>query len=123
MCFNARLMDVVEFFGIVIDKIESHPRYGVLLRNAVAAQEQLVLNYHTHGAGQPYCVAIGVYDGAIAQLGLLGEFRELAHIRGVGREESECEPLMSVFASMLQQRYELRQTPRIHLAGQPLEGS
>ena len=53
-----------------MERIESHPRYGALMRNAVAAQEELVLNYHTHGAGQPYCVAVGVYDGAIAQLGI-----------------------------------------------------
>lgn len=114
-------MDVVEFFGVVIEKIEQHPRYAVLMRNAVAAQEQLVLNYHTHGAGQPYCVSVGVYDGAIAQLGLLGEFREIAHIRGIGREESDCGPLMSAFAALLQQKYELRAEPRIYLGGQPFQ--
>lgn len=116
-----RSMTPVEFFALVMERIESHPRYGALMRNAVAAQEELVLNYHTHGAGQPYCVAVGVYDGAIAQLGILGEFREIAHIRGVGREEAECEPLMSLFAALLQQRYELAKTPRIYLAGAPFE--
>jgi hypothetical protein len=116
-----RGMTPVEFFHLVIERIEAHPRYGALMRNAVAAQEELVLNYHTHGAGQPYCVAVGVYDGAIAQLGILGEFREVAHIRGVGRDESECEPLMGLFAALLQQRYELAKTPRIYLAGAPFE--
>ncbi len=114
-------MNPAEFFALVIERIEQHPRYSMLMRNAVAAQEQLVLNYHTHGAGQPYCVAVGVYDGAIAQLGILGEFREVAHIRGVGREEAECEPLMGLFGALLQQHYELQKTPLIYLGGQPFE--
>lgn len=112
-------MNVEEFFGLVLNKIEAHPRYSVLLRNAVAAQEQLVLNYHTHGAGQPYCVSVGVYDGAIAMLDLRGEYREIAHIRGIGQTESECEPLMGAFSELLQERLQLRATPRIELNGQP----
>jgi hypothetical protein len=114
-------MNAAEFFELVLERIEQHPRYKVLLDNAVAAQERLVLNYHTHGTGQPYCVSVGVYDGAIAMLGLTGEYREIAHIRGVGRDESECQPLMSVFAALLQQRFELRAVPRIELNGVALE--
>jgi hypothetical protein len=66
-------------------------------------------------------VALGVYDGAIAQLGLRGEFRELAHVRGIGRDAADCGPLMQVFADALQRKYELRLAPRIELDGQPFE--
>jgi hypothetical protein len=112
-------MDPSEFFQLVLERIEQHPRYSVMLQNAVAAQEQLVLNYHTHGAGQPYCVSLGVLDAAIAQLSIEGEFREIAHVRGVGRDADECDPLMETFASLLQQRFELRHRPRILLQGEP----
>lgn len=115
-------MEVDQFFSLVLDKIEAHPRYSVLMKNAVAAQERLILNYHTHGAGQPYCVSVGVYDGAIALLELRGEYREIAHIRGIGKEASDCEPLMSAFAALLRERYQLRQAPEIELDGRPLAG-
>jgi hypothetical protein len=114
-------MDVREFFEMVIQKIEAHPRYAVLMKNAVAAQEKLILNYHTHGEGQPYCVAVGVFDGAVPLLDLGGEFREIAHIRGVGRAKEDCVPLMGTFSALLQQRYELRTAPAIYFDGAPYE--
>lgn len=114
--------EFTEFFEEVLRRIEQHPRYGVLLRNAVEAQDQLVLNYHNHAPDQPYCVAIGVYDGAIAALGIEGEFRELAHIRGIADVEEACQPLMGAFAELLQSRFALKQTPRIYLNGRPFQG-
>jgi hypothetical protein len=111
--------EIVEFFEEVLRRIEGHPRYSVLLRNAVAAQDQLILNYHNHAPGEPYCVSLGVYDAAIAALAIQGEFRELAHIRGIAPVEEACEPLMSVFASLLEQRFALRQRPQIYLNGAP----
>ncbi len=115
--------EIVEFFEEVLRRIEQHPRYGVLLKNAVAAQEQLILNYHNHEPGGPYCVAVGVYDAAIAQLGIQGEFRELAHIKGIAPVEEACEPLMSVFADLLQGRFALRQRPQIYLNGAPFQAA
>jgi hypothetical protein len=93
----------------------------VLLRNAVSAQEVIVLNYHTHAPGDPYCVSIGLYDGAIPLMRLKGEYREIAHIRGIGRERDECEPLMGVLADVLQRKFTLRERPRIELDGAPLD--
>lgn len=110
---------IVEFFEEVLRRIQQHPRYGVLLKNAVAAQEQLILNYHNHAPGEPYCVAVGVYDASIAALGIQGEFRELAHIKGIAPVEEACEPLMSVFAQLLQERFALRSRPQIYLNGAP----
>lgn len=110
---------IVEFFEEVLRRIVQHPRYGVLLKNAVAAQELLILNYHNHAPGEPYCVAVGVYDASIAALGIQGEFRELAHIKGIAPVEEACEPLMSVFAQLLQERFALRQRPQIYLNGVP----
>jgi len=115
--------EIVEFFGEVLRRIEGHPRYSVLLRNAVAAQDQLILNYHNHAPGEPYCVSIGVYDAAIAALAIQGEFRELAHIRGIAPVEEACEPLMSVFASLLEQRFALRLRPQIYLNGAPFNAA
>ena len=109
-----------EFFEMVLARIEQHPRYAVLLRNAVAAQEALVLNYHCHAKGEPYCVSVGVYDGALPLMRIPGEYRELAHIRGIGREAADCEPLMGVFAELLQSRFALRSRPTIELDGRPL---
>jgi hypothetical protein len=116
-------MDPTELFQLVLDQIGQHPRYSVLLANAVAAQEQLILNYHAHAPGEPYCVSVGVLDGALPALNLPGEFRELAHVRGIGRDAGECELLMSTFASLLQQRYELRNRPKIYLQGEPLRST
>jgi hypothetical protein len=64
-------------------------------------------------------VALGVYDAAIAALAIQGEFRELAHIRGIAPVEEACEPLMSVLASLLERRFALRLRPQIYLNGAP----
>lgn len=111
--------EITEFFEIVLQRIEQHPRYSVLLRNAVAAQDQLVLNYHNHAPGESYCVAVGVFDASIEALGIEGEFRELAHIRGIAKELEACGPLMNGFASLLESRLGLRHRPRIYLNGAP----
>jgi hypothetical protein len=113
--------EIAEFFAEVLRRIEQHPRYSILLRNAVAAQETLILNYHNHAPGEPYCVALGVYDASIAALGIQGEFRELAHIKGIAPLEEACEPLMSVFAALLVQRFGLRNRPQIYLNGAPFQ--
>jgi len=113
--------EIVEFFEVVLQRIEQHPRYSVLLRNAVAAQEQLILNYHNHAPNEPYCVAVGVFDASIEALGIEGEFRELAHIRGIARDEEACGPLMDGFATVLVNRLGLRKRPRTYLNGAPFE--
>jgi hypothetical protein len=106
-------------FDRAIDKIREHPSYSKNLEQAASAQQTLILNYHTHGAGEPWCASICVHDGEVPLLGLRGELRELAHLRGVGRREEECEALMTAFAARLVARYELRTTPEIWLNGQP----
>ncbi|HVS11172.1 MAG TPA: dipeptidase PepE [Planctomycetota bacterium] len=110
----------VQLLDLVLEKIAAHPSYSKKLEEAVAHGEELVLDYHTHGPGHGYCVSIGARPPSVAGLDL-GPPRELAHVRGVGREAEECRPLMGVFASMLRRRYGLASEPAIALDGQLLD--
>jgi hypothetical protein len=112
--------ELCRYFDHAIDKIEQHAAYSQNLARAIEAGQPLILNYHTHGPGQGYCASICVNEGEVALLGLRGELRELAHLRGIGQREDECEPLMTVFAARLAERFELAQLPETWLDGQPL---
>ena len=114
---------LVAFFDMVLDRIAEHESYGPAVRRAAADGRSLALNYHTHGPDQGYCASVCALDGATLDLGGLlrlgGELQELAHIRGVGREQRECGMRMAVFASLLRARYRLTRDPEIWLDGQP----
>ena len=47
---------------------------------------------------------------------------ELCHIRGIAKEEEDCEPLMTVLGLRLIEHYALKEEPRIFLNGKPLPG-
>jgi hypothetical protein len=112
------------YFDLVLDRIAEHPAYGEAVRQAAEAGRRLVLNYHTHGPGQGYCASVCARNEEVPDLGPLlqlgGELEELAHIRGIGQEESECRPMMEVFGALLCDRYRLEQRPAIWLDGRPL---
>lgn len=110
----------VRMLDLVLERIAAHPSYSRNLEEAVARGEELVLDYHTHGPGHGYCVSIAALAPKLAGLEL-GQSRELAHVRGVGREAEECRPLMGVFASMVRRRYGLASEPAIALDGRVLE--
>jgi hypothetical protein len=114
------------YFDLVLEKIAEHPAYASAVRQAAEGGRKLVLNYHTHGPGQGYCASVCARNEEVPDLGgvlqLGGELEELAHIRGIGREEDECLPMMEVFGALLQERYGLDHTPAIWLDGRPLEG-
>jgi len=114
------------YFDLVLQKIDEHPVYAQAVRQAAEGGRQLVLNYHTHGPGQGYCASVCARNEEVPDLGgvlqLGGELEELAHIRGIGREEAECRPMMEVFGALLRERYRLDHPPTIWLDGRPLEG-
>lgn len=112
--------ELVAFFDRAIERIEQHPSYSRSVRDAVEAGETLILNFHTHGPGQGYCASICVREGHVAALGLPGTLRELAHLRGIARDEEDCEPFMAVFGARLVERFRLAHVPETWLNGAPL---
>lgn len=111
--------ELLRYFDIVCDKIAAHGSYGKNLEKAAADGEELVLNYHTHGADQAYCVSVCVRNATLSSLGLAAPLHELAHIRGIGATREECGPRMSAFAARLEQRYRLSRPPIVFLDGAP----
>ena len=113
---------LLEYFDHVCDKIAAHSSYSMKLDEAARVQAQLVLNYHTHGPGQGYCVSVCARDESLALLELPASQNELAHIRDIGKSREECGPLMEAFAERLVDRYGLKRRPVIFLDGAPLTG-
>lgn len=114
--------ELLQYFDLVCDKIAAHPTYSVKLHEAAQASEQLILNYHTHGPDQAFCVSVCTGSKALALLGLPMPLQELAHIRSVGARAEECSPRMAAFSARLVDRYGLKQTPIVYLDGVPFAG-
>lgn len=115
-------MELARYFDAAISKIGEHPTYSVNMQAASRSQQQLILNYHTHGPGQGYCASICVHEALVPGLEIGGELRELVHLRGIGREEEECDVLMEAFAERLALKYALEHKPIVWLNGAPREG-
>ena len=115
--------ELLQYFDHVCDRIAAHPSYSVKVENAARAGEQLILNYHTHGPGQDYCVSVCIRTESLAKLGLPAPQEELAHIRGIGKTSEECGPRMEAFAARLAERYGLKRMPFVFLDGIPFAGS
>jgi hypothetical protein len=114
--------ELLQYFDVVCDKIAQHPKYGPNLETAARAGRQLVLNYHTHGPDQGYCVSVCVRSEALAQRGIEAPLEELAHIRGIGKTREECSPRMEAFAARLVARHRLEREPVVFLDGAPFPG-
>ena len=108
-------------FERMIELIEAHATYGPAMKEAAAAGVQLILDYHTHGPGTGYCVSIAKKKG-LPMLGQPQMLQELVHIRGVGQEPTQCQPLMSALGQELIAHYQLKQTPLIYLNKKPFAG-
>lgn len=113
---------LLEYFDRVCDRIAAHPSYSMKIENAARAGAPFILNYHTHGPEQDYCVSVCIRDETLEKLGLPAPTEELAHIRGIGSRSEECGPRMEAFAARLADRYGLKRTPAIFLAGAPFAG-
>ncbi|MBI4243424.1 MAG: hypothetical protein HY606_04975 [Planctomycetes bacterium] len=108
-------------FENIIEKIQTHPRYGPAIAENAQNKAPFVLNYHSHGPGQPYCVSIATYERkGLPIVGQKQVLKELAHIKGVGANESQCHFLMSKLGSKLQGFCKLDKLPEIYLNGVPL---
>ena len=105
-------------FEEMIQQIERHASYGPAMREAAEGQVQLVLNYHTHREQMGDCVSIEKKKESILMTaGDAGSQAELVHIKGVGKEESQCFPLMSALGRELQEQYQLKHPPLVYLNG------
>ena len=109
------------FFDGLIEKIEAHPVYALNIRKAVTSEELIVLNYHTHGPGHGFCTSLCTRAKGLPIAGQAPLLIELAHIKGVGNEERECQTLMSSFGSRLRLHYGLDTNPLIYINGQPTD--
>ena len=108
----------------LIRKIEAHPNYAPALRRAVAEQASLVLNYHTHGSGQPYCVAICEKPRTLLPvLGQAEPLTELVHVKGLGQTAEQCLPLMEPLREELIEHFQIQAPVQIYRDGRPLPAS
>lgn len=110
---------VEAYFERLIDKVVAHPRYGAAVKRALDDRRELILNYHSHGPGQRWCVSICAQGAVVPLLDLGAPLEELAHIRGVADLEEHCDPLMAVFADRLVERFSLPSRPHVYLNGAP----
>ena len=107
-------------FEKMIQLIEQHASYGPAMREAAEGQVQLVLNYHTHGEPTGYCVSVTKKKDSLLMTAKDAEPQaELVHIKGVGKEESQCFSLMSALGRELQEQYQLKHPPLVYLNGKP----
>jgi hypothetical protein len=110
---------LLRYFDLLCDRIAAHASYSGKLAKAAAAGEQLILNYHTHGPGQDYCVSVCIPNVTMAVTEKPTPVEELAHIRGIGATSEECGPRMAAFSARLVDRYALKRKPLVFLDGVP----
>jgi hypothetical protein len=111
--------DLRAWMDELIGKIEAHDKYGPAMRRAAEAKKPIILDYHTHGPGQPYCLSIKTKKGGLPVVGQAPQLEELAHIRGIGRDEAEGIPMMGILGEQLQAHYNLDSLPLLYLNGKP----
>ena len=100
----------------MIEMIEQHQNYGPAMKAAAADQQQLVLNYHTHGGPSGYCVSIcAKEENPLQILGQAETLNELVHITGVSQEEGHIETLMPELAMELLGHYQLEKSLFIYV--------
>lgn len=111
---------VLDWFERILDKLEEHATYGPAMKTSRARGDRWILNYHSHGAGQPFCVSICFREEKLAVFGLPAPLEELAHIRSFGPDEEMCVPMSTAFGKRLVARYPGAAEPLIFLQGEPL---
>lgn len=118
--------EIPTVFEQLIEKIEAHPKYAEAMRQAVADNEELVLNYHHHGDPTTFCASICAFESGLMSWLNEGKaldepsLRELVHVRGLGQSEEQCVPLMATLARELVEHYQLAKKPQIFLNGRGL---
>ena len=115
--------EVLLWFERILDKLQEHPSYSKAVADSHKRGDRWILNYHSHGEGQPYCVSICWRAEKLAVFGLPAPLEELAHIRAFGQTDDQCVPLSQAFGEMLTERYPGAQEPLIFFQGEPLGSS
>src|SRR6185295_6775664 len=107
-------------FETMIQLIERHASHGPAMKEAARGQEQIILDYHTHGRGTGYCVSIAKKKRtSLKILGQAEPLVELVHIKGVGEDEAQCDELMGALGRELVEHYQLQTAPLVYLNGKP----
>lgn len=114
-----------QMFEKLIQLITTHASYGPAMADAVKAQLPLILNYHTHGPDQDYCVSISAKEHDPLQFfePKKTSLQELVHIRGFGPGENDCIPLCTKLGRELIEHFGLENPPEIYLNGDPFPES
>ena len=111
-------IDQISVINSILDQVKVHPQYNKSIEDAVSSDLEISLNYHTHPDEVSYCVSI--LSEKIDLLNLTENkksFVELAHIRGIGKSEDDCIPLMSYLGKKLKEVYLLKKLPSVYLNG------
>ena len=111
-------IDQISVINSILDQVKIHPQYNQSIEDAVSSDLEISLNYHTHPDEDSYCVSI--LSDKIDLLTLTENkksFVELAHIRGIGKSEEDCIPLMSYLGKRLKEVYLLKKLPDVYLNG------
>jgi hypothetical protein len=111
---------VLDWFERILDKLHEHPSYSRAVADSHARGDQWILNYHSHGEGQPFCVSICWRAEKLAIFGLPAPLEELAHIRSFGQTAEQCVPMSKAFGEALLERYPGAKEPLIFFQGEPL---
>ena len=111
-------IDQISVINSIIDKLKIHPQYNRSIEDAVSSDLDISLNYHTHPDEDSYCVSI---LSEKIDLVIFSEnkqsFVEMAHIRGIGKSEEDCIPLMTYLGKKLKEVYILKKLPDVYLNG------
>lgn len=107
------------FMDDLIQKIEAHDKYGPAVQAAARTNKPIILDYHTHGPGQDYCLSIKTKKGGLPVLGQPPQLEELAHIRGLGKTIDEGVPIMGILGEQMRSHYGMQNLPLIYVNGKP----
>ena len=111
-------IDQISVINSILDKVKKHPQYNKSIEDAVSADLAISLNYHTHPDEESYCVSILSEKIDLLTLTENKEsFVELVHIRGIGKSEEDCIPLMSYLGKKIKEVYLLKKLPDVYLNG------
>ena len=94
----------------VLDRLDAGHEPAAALKDAIALQKALELDFHPHADGSGWCAAVSV----------AGEAGVLVHLRGIVRRREECAPMGRVLAGLMLQRYRMARRPRIVVDGAEL---
>jgi len=125
------MMDEGTFEKIVKETIPQYTDQAERIKIAVDGKIPLILDYHQHKPGEPWCFRIGIKNPLaenkpdfIAQLEnkKTDSLRDLCHFKHFAKNEKDCKPYMTWLGNALRDFYKLPYTPEIYFQGKPFKG-